>query len=124
MLCPKKGGAMKPTNIFTSYENYKRYNQSSNSSGKKNTKKHHHHLTQSQSEKLAADSLVLEKRYLLGENEDKNLSLTVILNREFDFQSNLREKSVKKDEPLEHLELLFDASEAETQTPEDYSFFL
>jgi hypothetical protein len=26
MLCPKKGGAMKPTNIFTSIENYRKYN--------------------------------------------------------------------------------------------------
>jgi len=38
MLCPKKGGAMKPTNIFTSFDNYKKYN-SGNSHGKKSHKK-------------------------------------------------------------------------------------
>jgi hypothetical protein len=39
MLCPKRGGAMKPTNIFTSVDNYKKFNANSSSS-KKHVKKH------------------------------------------------------------------------------------
>jgi hypothetical protein len=31
-----------------------------------------------------------DKKIILGENEDKNLSLGVILKREFDFQSDIR----------------------------------
>lgn len=38
MLCPKKGGAMKPTNLFTSYENFRKYN-SGSGQNKKSTKK-------------------------------------------------------------------------------------
>lgn len=84
MLCPKKGGAMKPTNIFTSFENYKKYNSSSTHNSKKSGKKHH--ITHSMSEKMnLTDALSTDKKILLGENEDKNLSLTVILNREFDY---------------------------------------
>jgi len=38
------------------------------------------------SEKLSlVDNFNLDKKVLLGENEDKNLSLAVILSREFDF---------------------------------------
>ena len=74
---------MKPTNIFTSFDNYKKYN-SGNSHGKKSHKKVT--LQHSVSEKLSlVDNFNLDKKILLGENEDKNLSLAVILSREFDF---------------------------------------
>lgn len=91
LLCPKKGGAMKPTNIFTTFENYRKYNQSNSSHAKKTTKKHHHY-NQSVSEKISLvdSTMTPEKRILIGENEDKNLSLTVILTREFNYQSDLR----------------------------------
>ena len=41
LLCPKKGGAMKPTNIFCTLEKYKIFNkaESSNASNKKSAKK-------------------------------------------------------------------------------------
>ena len=85
----------------------------------------HHHYGQSVSEKISlVDNLTPDKRINIGENEDKNLSLTVILNREFNFQSDLRQKYVLMETPLETLDLLFDANEKITQTPEDYSFFL
>lgn len=92
LLCPKKGGAMKPTNIFTSAENYRRYNTTSSSSSKKSAKKsHHHHYSSFVSERLGPIEGLVEKKFVLGENEDKNLSLAILLNREFDYQSNLRE---------------------------------
>jgi len=93
---------MKPTNIFTTTENYKKYNSSSSSAAKKSGKKHHHHYNQSVSEKIQPiEGLNGEKRFVLGENEDKNLSLAIILNREFDYQSNLREKAEDNGIPLE-----------------------
>lgn len=58
-----------------------------------------------------------EKKFILGENEDKNLSLTVILNREFDYQSNLRENIEKLKEKegyyANDIELHFDQNEKE-----------
>lgn len=89
ILCPKKGGAMKPTNIFTSVDNYKKYN-NNNSSSKKQVKKHHHNINKCASEPHMPTDL-FERKIILGENEDKNLSLGVILKREFDFQSDKRE---------------------------------
>lgn len=76
---------MKPTNIFTSVEFYQKYN-SNNSSNKKSAKKHHHSYNKSASEPcvLGEDN---ERKVILGENEDKNLSLNVILSREFEVQS-------------------------------------
>ena len=55
----------------------------------------------------------LDKKVLLGENEDKNLSLAVILSREFDYQSDLRQKYEKQEMPLETLDLIFDQNEKE-----------
>ncbi len=57
------------------------------------------------------DNFTPEKRLTIGENEDKNLSLTVILNREFNYQSDLRLRMEKLDIPLETVDLLFDANE-------------
>ena len=131
MLCPKKGGAMKPTNIFTSFENYKLYNSNaSGGTGKKapGGKKHHHHFNSSISEQINdAEGLIgLDNKPLvrIGENEDKNLSLTVILNREFNYQSDIRLKFEKQELPSDSLDLHFDANEKETQTPDDYSLFI
>lgn len=39
LFCPKRGGAMKPTNIFSSAENFKRFNPSSNSHNPKKSAK-------------------------------------------------------------------------------------
>ena len=89
MLCPKKGGAMKPTNIFTSIENYRKYNPNISANKKPQKKHHHHQYTKCSSEPLMIDE-VSDKKIILGENEDKNLSLGVILKREFDFQSDIR----------------------------------
>lgn len=81
---------MKPTNIFSTSDNYKKYN-NFNPSNKKPIKKNLHH----QINKSASEPTIMkqqnERKVVLGENEDKNLSLAVILNREFDFQSNLRD---------------------------------
>jgi hypothetical protein len=55
MLCPKRGGAMKPTNIFTSKELYNRYNTNHNSSGKKHQRQKHHHHHHHNSSNLILD---------------------------------------------------------------------
>lgn len=39
-LCPKRGGAMKPTNIFTSTENFRKYNGAASGAKKASGKKH------------------------------------------------------------------------------------
>jgi hypothetical protein len=61
LLCPKRGGAMKPTNIFSSFENFKKYNAASTNHNKKSSKKHI--FAQSVSEKisLADNNLTPEK---------------------------------------------------------------
>jgi hypothetical protein len=53
LLCPKRGGAMKPTNIFTSAENYRKYNNTANPSNPKRPgKKGGHHYSTFASEKF------------------------------------------------------------------------
>jgi hypothetical protein len=104
MLCPKKGGAMKPTNIFTSTDNYLKYNSNSSNTIKKASKKHHnHHLNQCMSENLIPLEGLTEKRFISGENEDKNLSLSILLTREFNYQSDLREKNERMRETGESI---------------------
>lgn len=75
---------MKPTNIFSSVENYKRYNSSkgdhSHGSSKKSAKKN----------SLPAIGLDGEPLLEIGKlqyanREDKSLSLAIILKREFDY---------------------------------------
>ena len=61
MLCPKMGGALKPTNIFQSKEKYQKYNKSSTKHKKKGYKEPDDQF------------------------EDKNLSLQAILKKEFDY---------------------------------------
>jgi hypothetical protein len=39
LLCPKRGGAMKPTNIFSTVDNYKKYNPTKGGDNKKSIKK-------------------------------------------------------------------------------------
>lgn len=75
---------MKPTNIFTNVEYFQKFSTSNNST-KKPSKKHHHSYSKSASETGIMGEGENEKKIILGENEDKNLSLSVILNREFDF---------------------------------------
>ncbi len=71
MLCPKRGGAMKPSNLFSKNEYWKNYHiQSSLKKGKKsNTKQNHSSMPESEANK----------------SEDKNLSLNAIMQREYDF---------------------------------------
>ncbi len=47
LLCPKLGGAMKPTNIFSTAENYKMYNNPQNASSSKKSSKKNSHIVKS-----------------------------------------------------------------------------
>lgn len=47
-LCPKKGGAMKPTNIFTSVEQSQKYSFGTSSTSKRGGKKGHYHHSASE----------------------------------------------------------------------------
>ena len=61
---------------------------------------------------------------MLGENEDKNLSLHTLLVREYQYQTHIRDNHLKMNSSIEDLELKFDQHEKETQTPEDYASFI
>ena len=52
MFCPKRGGAMKPTNIFTKSEYYKKYNANSHANTKK-SKRHSTHKSHKESHALS-----------------------------------------------------------------------
>lgn len=98
---------MKATNIFSTTEDYKKFNHGSSS--KKSAKK----LNQQESAKS-----------LYSDKEDKQLSLNNILKREYDYQCKLRNNEDATEEQIQHLEMHWDVTEKETQLPEDYSFFL
>lgn len=105
LFCPKRGGAMKPTNIFSSGENFRRFNPSSNSHNAKKSTKKQGQLVQALNERISfrdeslgvfEDNFYELEKIHLGENEDKNLSLNVIINREYDYQSDLRQLAEKE----------------------------
>lgn len=83
MFCPKKGGALKPTNIFSTHEHYTKFNSSS--------MKGSNYKKSSSSKKLKNSESMFDKTgELMGKHdfamrEDKSLSLAVILKREFDY---------------------------------------
>ena len=68
---------MKPTNIFSTVENYKKYNSSkSDGSSKKSAKK------------ITTSGIIggeIGGKMQFANREDKSLSLSVILKREFDY---------------------------------------
>src|SRR3569833_4528789 len=102
MLCPKKGGALKPTNIFSSHEHFQRYNQPSSKSNYKKS---------SSSKKLRnSESLFEMNGEFVGKQdfqmrEDKPLSLTQILTREAAFQHQSRQAAELGEE---HIDLIFE----------------
>ena len=96
---------MKPSNIFSSHENYKKFNSSKGE--KKSVKK----------QTLGSELGKLQ----FANREDKSLSLGVILKREFDYQFELRQREADN---YQDLELHFDQGEKESQVPEDYNYFI
>ena len=134
LLCPKKGGALKPTNIFTTNEHFKKYcGQGQRSRQKKkplSAEEEDHSVYEEESLNYGGQGGRNGGGYVGQNREDKNLSLAVILQREFDFQLEQRETLEKRLERGEHtdqlpeIELHFDLCEREQQQPEDYAYFL
>lgn len=82
---------MKPTNIFSQSEHFQKYMSNYIGHSKRSSKKPQGVLVVPQ----LTSSASAEGPLVIGENEDKNLSLSVILKREFDFQMDLREQEDK-----------------------------
>ena len=87
---------MKATNIFSTVEDFKKYNHGGSSKKSKKQEK----------QPEAGKSLYSDR-------EDKQLSLNNILKREYEYQCNLRNEDDLIEEQIQHLELHFDVHEKE-----------
>jgi hypothetical protein len=105
---------MKPTNIFSSVENYKKFNSSKGDSfysgGKKSAKK----STGSATALGGINNPTEIGKGQYANREDKSLSLVSLLKRECDYQYDLRQREDNGEIPTKDLELHFDQSEKET----------
>ena len=112
LLCCKKGGAMKPTNIFTSKEKLLKFNQGS---FKHSSKSHKSHKKMQPSQSFnPTSSTHIESKTEFACREDKSLSLAVILKREIDYQNEICNGEEADHDIYSNLELLFEKSEKES----------